>query len=412
MTCCLLSALLLTSLPAVEEAAPALEVFPAWESDGEVERVMLDLSGWVSVALGSSPDLEAAAADVEAARASRGSARSLLLPTLSLSASAGRTWSTSVGATGDPVDLGTGSYSASLTLTQDILNSGGSDWLSLSAQEQALDASEEDYRAARLALELEVLEAFYDVVEAGELERSAERALERSARQLERVEALYGMGGATTLEYLQASVQESSDRLRVSQRSQALRTAYYELYDACGLIPRGATMYLVDLRAVLEPLSLETLRGMDLDPGSSPGLAASRHRLRQAELSWRAQRRSYWPSLSVSGSYSWSDDELGLDGWSDEDRWNVMLSLRWTIFDGWLRESRIGSSRAGYLRSAASLESLESSLVAGIAGLRESLAGSIESYDLAVQSSDLALQAYDLAVRSYELGAASLIEIL
>jgi outer membrane protein TolC len=388
------------------------ELFLAWEATGEVEDIQLDLSGWVSLALSESPELMTAEADLTLATEGRRSARSLLLPTLSLSANGGRTWSTLTVPGSDPEDITTDSYSASLTLSQDILASGGSNWLELRAQGHAVAAAEEDYRAAVLDLELSVLESFYGVVEALELVRSAERALERSVRQLERVEALYDMGGATTLEYLQASVQESRDRLTTSQRRQLLRTAYYDLYDAAGISPSGEVRYLVDIDAVLTPISMRTAGELDLDLSRSASLVSARERLEQSELSWSADRRSYWPSLSVSGSYSWSDDELEFADWQDEDSWNVMVSLRWTIFDGWLRESRIGSSRASYLRSRAGVESLESSLEASAVSLRESLMGSIESYELAQLSLELAGETYELSARSYELGATSLLDLL
>ena len=388
------------------------DLFLAWEAAGEVEEVELDLSGWVSLASSESPELRSAEADLTLAMEGRRSARSLLLPTLSLSASGGRTWSTLTVPGSDPEDITTDSYSASLTLTQDILASGGANWLELRAQGHAVNAAEVDFRAVVLDLELSVLESFYGVVEALELLRSAERALERSVRQLERVEALYDLGGATTLEYLQASVQESRDRLTVSQRSQLLRTAYYDLYDASGISPSGEVRYLVDIDAVLTPISMRTAAELDLDLSGSSSLISARERLEQSELSWRADRSSYWPSLSVSGSYSWSDDELEFGDWQDEDSWNVMVSLRWTIFDGWLRESRIGSSRASYLRSQAGLESLESSLEATAVSLRESLMGCIESYELAQLSLELAGETYELSARSYELGATSLLDLL
>lgn len=411
MTVQMLFVALVVSTGAVDSGSTD-ELFLVWETDGDVEEVELDLSGWVSLAMDASPDLESAEADLALAVEGRRTARSSLLPSLRFSAAGGRTWSTLSVSGSDPRVVGNDSYSASLTLTQSILESGGSDWLELSARDHAVAAAEEDYRAAVLDLELSVLESFYGVVEAAELLRSSERALERSTRRLERVEALYGLGGATTLEFLQASVQESRDRLAVSQRRQALRTAYYQLYEAAGIAPRGRIRYLVDTDAVLTPVSARTAAELRLDLSDNTQLNSARERLEQSRLSWRADRRGYWPSLSVSGGYSWQDDELDLEGWGDEDSWNVMVSLNWTIFDGWLRESRIASSRASCLRSASELESLENSLEASAVSLRESLMGSIESYELARLSLELARETYELSSRSYELGATGLLDLL
>ncbi len=89
----------------------------------------LDLAGWVSLALDNSPELRSAEASLLSARASLTGDRSFLWPTLTGSASASRTWSDTPLEGGGAVQIDNDSYSAGLTLSQELLQSGGQNWL-------------------------------------------------------------------------------------------------------------------------------------------------------------------------------------------------------------------------------------------------------------------------------------------
>ncbi len=373
------------------------------------DSLALDLSGWVSTALDESPDMASSRASVDIAEAGVQGSRSFLWPDLALSASAGHTWT-------GPGDLPGGTeqdystYSYSLTITQELLGQGGASWLDLSASRHSLTAARATHREQVLAKVMDVISAYYAVVEARELLESARRAHRRSSGQLERTQSLYDVGGATSLELTQARVGESGDRLTVARRRQALTAAYYDLYEAAGIEPDGR--YSVGFDAVLEPLSKEEARSIVLDYGDNPGLVAAEADVRESSASLSARKRSYWPSLSASGSWSWSDDEPEPAEIPKNDSWNVSLNLSWSIFDGWLRESRVQTSRASYLRSRATLESVERSLATGTASARDQLLNSIESYRIALMARDQAGRQLELSSRSYEMGGVSLLDLL
>ena len=373
------------------------------------DSLAMDLSGWVSIALEESPDIASSNASVSIAEAGVLGSRSFLWPDLNLSASAGHTW-TGPGSIPGGTDEDYSSYSYSLSLSQELLGQGGASWLDLRASRYGLAASRASHREQLLGKVMEVLSAYYGVVEARELLVSARRALERSTGQLERIRALYEMGGATSLELTQAQVSESRDRLTAATRQQALTTAYYDLYESAGIEPDGR--YGVNFNSVLEPLSREQTESLSLDYTENPGLKAAELGVSESSTQLSARRRSYWPTLSARGSWSWSDDEADLDGIPDNDSWNVSLNLSWSIFDGWLRESSIQTARATYLRSRATLESVEQSLATGVAGSRDRLLNAIESYEVALLAREYSLRQLDLSRRSYEMGALSLLDLL
>ncbi len=256
----------------------------------------LDLAGWVSLALDNSPELRSAEASLLSARASLTGDRSFLWPTLTGSASASRTWSDTPLEGGGAVQIDNDSYSAGLTLSQELLQSGGQNWLYMRASELSLEAAEAEYEGAVLGVVRDVVNSYYDVLEAMELKRAAEDSRERSQRQLQRTENQYEMGAVTTLELLQVQVQESNDRLLVSRREQSLLAALDGLYTASGVDLHGNPPG-IDPGAVVEPLPLSAVSGISLDISSSPSLRAALLGSRASEIRSEAAERSYWPSL-------------------------------------------------------------------------------------------------------------------
>lgn len=372
----------------------------------------LDLAGWVSIALENSPAVRSAEASLLSAEASLTGTRSFLYPSLSASAGASKTWADSYSESTGVTGTESNSYSAGLTLSQELLHSGGQNWLYEDASQLSLNAAQADYQGAILDVTIDVANAYYDVFEALELMRAASDAYSRSSNQLQRTEALYAMGAVTTLELLQVQVQESSDKLAVSRTEQSLLTAYADLYRTSG---SDVQTCLIEINpdAVLEPVSPESVERMELDYSENPDIKAALFRERAAEIRSRAAGRSYWPSLRASAGWNWNDNTLdGLDHMFDNDSYNAGLSLSWNIFDGFQRESSINSSRASFLSSRATRETLENSVEAGVRSLAGSLLIDIQYYRDSMLMVEQAGEQYRLSQMSYEMGALTLLDLL
>lgn len=375
----------------------------------QTDTLSLDLSGWVSLALENSPEMDISSADLLSAEASLRSSRSFFWPTLNFSTSAGHSWSSVPDLTGGYSNTDNSSYSMSASVSQELLASGGSSWLRLSGSRNSMEAARLDQSQSRLDLTMDVIEAYYGVVEAVGLLRSAERALERSGEQLSRTRQLYEIGGATNLELIQSEVQMSTDSLTLLQREQAVANAYVSLYSTAGV---PGSSYGVNTDAVLNPVSVSTVWGFSMDLSDNFNIKASERRVRSAEYSYRANSRSYWPSLNASGSWSWSNDELDFDDFSNEDSWQVSLSLQWTLFDGFNREGMIQSARASMLRQQAGHESLVNSVKSSVLTARNNLVNSIKSWELSLEVLNQAQEQLRLSRMSYDLGSISLLDLL
>ncbi len=381
---------------------------------GDISARELDLAGWVALAYRNSPAVSSADASLFSSQASLTSSRSFLWPTLTMSASATRNWSSALLPSGETVNSESNFYSTGLSLSQELLQSGGQNWLNMQASELSLQAAEADYEGNILGVTMDVINAYYAVLEAVELKKSAEAAYERSVSQLQRTEALYRIGGVTTLELLQVQVQESSDKLAVSRKDQSLFAAYSSLYNASGVQHSEDSAHtVIKLDAVLEPLSMESVQNIPLDYSGNPGLVAASLRAQASELQVTAAGRGYWPSLRASAGWSWNDNTLDdVDRMFDNDGYNVGLHLSWNIFDGFIRESRINSARASDIASRAALETMQNSVRTSVESLSNSLKIDIQYYNDSKLMLEQAQEQYRLSLMSYEMGALSLMDLL
>jgi len=389
----------------------AFTVFLTAQSES-IQFRELDLSGWVAMAYENSPEILIADASLLSARAALTGNRAFLLPSLSASAGASRMWSSSPLPGGGTIEDENVSYSAGVSLSQELLQSGGQNWLYMQASELSLMAAEADHDETVLNVTMNVIGAYYRVLEAIELRKASEAAHERSMNQLSRTEALYGIGAVTTLELLQIQVQESSDRLAVTRKEQSVFTAYSDLYNSAGIVI-GEENLRIRPDAVVEPLSPDAVLLIQLDYSSNPGLRAASIRARSAEIQSRAAGRAYWPSLRASAGWNWSDDTLNdLDRMFDSDGYSVGISLSWNVFDGFLRESRVKSARASSLVSQASLVSLENNVSSSVESLWNTLKIDIQYYRDSELMLEQAQEQYRLSSMSYEMGALSLLDLL
>ncbi len=389
----------------------AFSVFLA--AQPEVDQVReLDLSAWVSLAYQNSPAITSADASLFSSEASHTGSKSFLWPTLNLSAGASRMWSSSSLPTGEILDTESNSFSTGLSLSQELLQSGGQNWLYMEASEFSVRAAEADHRNDILNVTMDVINAYYGVLEAVELQKAAEVAHERSMNQLERTEALYEIGATTTLQLLQVQVQESSDKLAVTRKAQSLFTAYSNLYNSSGMT-RGVDDLQIDPDAVIEPLPLESVERISLDYSDNPSIIGAAFRARASELQSTAARRSYWPSLRASAGWNWSDNTLDdVDRMFDNDGFNAGVSLSWNVFDGFLRESRVKTARASFLISEASLETMENNVSTSVESLSNSLKIDIQYYADSQLMLEQAQEQYRLSMMSYDMGALSLTDLL
>lgn len=166
------------------------------------------------------------------------------------------------------------------------------------------------------------------------------------------------------------------------------------------------------LPSSLEPgeLALSEAQIFQMAEEASAMVRAAEASTRVAELDVKSARASYWPSLSMSSGYSWSNNEPTLN--NGNTSWNLRLSGSYTIFNGFSREASV--ARAVNQSRVAQLQEADARLQ-----VRELVDGALQTIRTAERAIALAEQALvvaqeDLRVvrERYRLGVATSLDLI
>jgi len=374
-----------------------------------ISTTPLGLGDWISLARENSPVVSRGEAGLLEAEASWGEARSSLLPSLTLSASAGHSWTSQTGLTGAG-DYDQASYSAGLTLSQEIISPGGSSWISLEAAEVGQEQAKVEYGADLLELEADIAEAYYSAVEAVRLQAASQAALYRSTAVCERTELMYDLGAADSLELMSARMGQTEDRIGLLQDRQGADRALSLLWQTAGL--SGDTALSVDTAAAIEPLAAADVAVLPRSTTGNHSIASATLSMERAELSLTAAERQWMPSVTASGSWSWSDDETDFGEVLDNDSWSVGIGLSMPLFDGWRNANQAQSARASLLTTEALLKETRDAAATELETAMDRLTSSLESLELAQLQLEYAREKWQLSRLSWEMGNLEISELL
>jgi outer membrane protein TolC len=188
----------------------------------------------IGSALQGRPDLAAARSEAEAARAGIGEARASLLPSLNLSATAARTYATTI-------PNGANSYNLALGLTIPLFN-GFSRQYDLRAAEYQAEAASARTETLRQQVVYQVFSAYYALQTSTRRVRTAEDLLASATQSSEVALARYKAGVGTVLDLLAAQSALASARAQRVDARLAWSVSLAQLaHDAGVLGPKGGT---------------------------------------------------------------------------------------------------------------------------------------------------------------------------
>ncbi len=388
---------IVASAPAGAEPPPTAQESPAPAVEGLV---------WI--ALRDNPDLAAARAGAEAARARPGLARTLPDPVFTY------------GWMGEHIVTARGPQSSNFKVTQEF-PFFGKRGLAGETAEHAARMSEEQVRALELEVAADVRRTAAELIyldEAIGITRTDGNLL-KEIRDIARVRYETGVGRLEDVARAEVERAESERRILDLEREREVTRA-----EMNRLLGRPAASALPPFAADLDPERIphptrSTADRMDQDPAMADSLAAIRPEVLAAEESIRASEsmrdlagRAYWPDFMLGFQYFVIDKgdspspEAGTDAWMVEVGVSVPL---------WLGARRSGVSEAEAVRQeglaarSAALNRAQYEITAAAARVRRT--GDIaDLYDSTIiPQADLALAS---ARDSYQAGRANFIDLL
>jgi outer membrane protein TolC len=393
----IVSALVSTGIAAPQKPAP---VQPA--------QLQVSLSEAVRRALEVQPAMVRARGDAINAGWQKRGAFGAFMPTVTLSSTASRQNTRSVGGLGFDVEPGTYTYSSGLNASVDLF-SGFRRLANYRSADATQDAADAEVMNQRFLVTATTAQLFYTSLADDELVRVAAAQLERAKEELQISVNKFQAGAATRSDTLTATVDLGNARLALLQAHANLATAQANLARQIGV--DGVVRAVPDSQLPPVPDTTE-LRTAALRQAPVVAQAAASERAAAATL-W-SNRSSYFPRLTAS--YNTSSQGLnqpwqGFDG-GNRNLNRLSFALSWTLFDGFLREKTAAQSSVDLDIARAQTADTRRQLGAQ---LTQQLAAMLTAYArIGITGANVAAaaEARRVTQERYRLGAGTLLDLL
>lgn len=371
---------------------PATQWWQAYDS-AELDRL-------IQTALAANRDLAASLSRIEQARASLRSARSALLPSAGLSASASHDRRRADGVTTTSED---GQAAVSVAYELDLW---GANRAATTAADADLAAARYSHESVALVLQADVATAYFQYLALSDRLRIARDNLDAARELMRLVQVRYDNGAATALEIAQQRATLLGIEAQVPSLVQSLRETRHALAVLLGQPPASLALQAGTLVGLALPA---------VDPGQPaqllvrrPDVRIAEARLIAAEADIGAARAALLPGVDVSASAA----ATGLIGGGSATLASLAASLAQTIFSGGRLQAQLAYSKAVREELVASYAQ---TVLTGLQEVEDSLSlleTSRSRTALLAQTAEAARETYRLARVQYDAGAVDLLTVL
>ena len=265
------------------------------------------------------------------------------------------------------------------------------------------------FTGAHQKLIFDVSQAYFDLGAARGKLHAAQKALSTALTTQDAATAKRDNGLATVVAVAQAQRQTAQARYTLAAAEGAERTAYANLIAALG-VPAATQIDVVDSAELpLPPVPAESVsKAVDQALAHRPDVIAALGKVDAAEAALKGERRTYYPTIELSGQAFQNIGSLNSDGsrYSNIDRpgQSILLSFSVPLFDGGMRRNRISMAGAKVREAEEHLAGARDSASQQVVRAYNGLLTSLAEYNAAMVLSQAAHTAYEAALRSYRQG--------
>lgn len=393
----IVAALVATGVAAQQKPAPAP---PA--------QLQVSLAEAVRRALDVQPAMVRARGDATNAAWQKRGAFGAFLPTVTLSSTASRQNTRSVGGLGFDVEPGTYTYSSGLNASVDLFT-GFRRLANYRNADATQDAADAEVVNQRYLVSAATAQFFYTSLANEELVRVAEAQLERAKEELQISVNKFQAGAATRSDTLTATVDLGNARLALLQAQANLATAQANLARQIGV--DGVVRAVPD--SYLPPVPDTTeLRTAALRQAPAVMQSAASERATAATL-W-SSRSQYLPRLTASyntSSQGIQEPWQGFDG-GNRNLNRLSFALSWTLFDGFQRERTAAQNSVDLDIARAQTADTRRQLGANLTQQLAALFTAYTQFSITQANVAAATEALRVQQERYRLGASTLLDLL
>jgi outer membrane protein len=327
-----------------------IALIPACLKAADADRIDLDQA--LAIALERNPSLAASRSDVDAAQAGVTQATAAYYPQLKASAGYDRTWSDQEAGASDggdsPTEI-TDTFATGISLSQYLFDFGKTQ-AEVDRSRKSLAVVEKQLTTVEKTLVRDVAQAYFEVLKNHELVTVSQENLAMRRQLLDQAKALYEQGMRPRIDVTSAEAELSQAQLSLVTSQFGVQEATIAFERLLGGPPSSGAYTLAEVAPAPSPTT-------DLPPLIQKGtvarseIAALQAQVDAAQAGVLATRRSAYPSLDATGSYAYEGEAVPME----DHRWQVGVSLNWSLFTGFRQAGEVAEAKADLKRLRAEL---------------------------------------------------------
>ena len=264
----------------------------------------------------------------------------------------------------------------------------------------------------------QVMAAYYRVLNASGQEDAQQANLKNAETVQQAAEARLELGLATLPDVLEARSAAAQADYDLQAAIGASEIAHGDLATALGISPT-LPLQVESIQSLTIPQDLPATVETSIDHALTqrPDLMQRVAQLRAAGAQVKAARTAYLPTLSLEGTgginktYGQQDQLPGVYS-PNQEFWNAHLSLTWTFFDGFERESRIARAKAEQRQAAAEVDAMRDQVENEVWAAYSTAHTALRQQRAAAALLEAASSSYNAALQSYSYGVRSQIDVV
>lgn len=303
-------------------------------------------------------------------------------------------------------------YSTSLDANYVVFN-GFKNW----EEQKQVRADEQEsrlnYERTRQTVKLDVYRQYFDVLKKQQLLKVREENLKRAKEDLKKVEEMNKIGSRPLSDVFKQKVVVGNDKLALINGENDLNISKATLNSLIGID--------VNTDIVLEEADL-TIELKDADFGTKvetaydnrKDLKAAKEAVKSAKSGLTISRSGFYPTVSLFGSYSYSDvfKPSGFSDISKNDRVDFGMNISVPIFNGFQTRSSAVAAEQNLITSKSRLESTQRTVSLQVKTAILNLEAAKENIDVTQETVKSASEDLRLAKERYAIGAGTLLDVI
>lgn len=267
--------------------------------------------------------------------------------------------------------------------------------------------AKKNYEKRKKELELEVVKAYLNVLEAKHYLEVAEKTRESLKELLRVTHVRFEAGTAPRVEVLRAETAVANAEVQVIQAKNALDTSYAFLMNILNLPQqKGWELEEVGLPEKRVEITLEEAK--EKAWSQRPEREIAEYSLSLSRQGIKIYQADRFPFLSLTHTRAWLESPF----FRDKTSWSVGLTASWLFFDSGATRSRIRQAYEEMQKSQVRYERLRSAIELEITQVWNQVKFTEEAYEAAKKGMETAREALRISRVRYEAGFGLQLEVL